>query len=456
MRRSALIGLGVAAAIGTAVGAAARGPTLMPWPSPLRRAFPGIVGGLVGAPVGVAAGMTAAMAQRRFPRWQSVVAMSGVGIGLAGAGAAAGVRVRRAIEQRNRRPDPGLATGPTSPLVSGSPSSMLAMDELGREGLRFVSFPCSPADISAVTGRPPVAEPIRIFIGVDAAASAEQRVALAMAELRRTDAFARQAIMVVAPAGTGYANATPVDALELLTGGDCASVVVAFGLLPSFMSLGTVAEAGRAQRLLLDALSAEIAQIEAATGRRPRILLYGESLGASIQQAAVPAGPTDLDAFTVSAAVWVGTPGGQFADAMHARCADEALVLDSAGDIPDPLPAPAPRVWFLEHDADPVVRFRPALLASRPAWLPRSGVRGRGVPEAMTFRPVITYLQVLVDTLFATDVEPGEFMSVGHDYRADLGRTILAACALDPPSIPVEAFEGVLADLEARRGRILT
>lgn len=447
MRRSVAVGLGVAAVVGTAVALASRRPTLMPWPTPVRRVFPAVVGGLVGGTTGVTTGMVAALVERRYPRWQGMVATLGVGAGIVGTGYVAGTRARRMIEDRNRQPDPALAGGPAAATVSGSPSSLVSMSELGREGVRFVSFATEAADITAVQGRPAASAPIRIFIGFDAAAEIEQRVALAMAELRRTGAFERSVILVQAPAGTGYANSTPVDALELLTGGDCATVVVSFGLLPSFLSMRQVPQAARAQRLLLDAIAAELA----TRARAPRVLLYGESLGASIQQAAVPAGPTDLDAFGISGVLWVGTPGGQLSDAIHARCEAEAIVLDRAEDIPDRLPVPRPRVWFLEHIGDPVVRFRPALLLSRPAWLPTSGPRGRGVPDGMAFRPLITYLQVLVDTLFATDVEPGTFASAGHDYRADLGAAVLGAFDLTPPPVEGVVLNEVLAALEARR-----
>ena len=36
-----------------------------------------------------------------------------------------------------------------------------------------------------------------------------------------------------------------------------------------------------------------------------------ESLGAKVQQHAIPAGPADLDRYAVAAALWVGTPGGE-------------------------------------------------------------------------------------------------------------------------------------------------
>jgi hypothetical protein len=51
----------------------------------------------------------------------------------------------------------------------------------------------------------------------------------------------------------------------------------------------------------------------------------------------------------------------------------------------------------------------------------------------MSWRPGITWAQVLVDTVFATDVTPGDFQSSGHDYRADLGAVSTEAFGLAAP-----------------------
>ena len=79
-----------------------------------------------------------------------------------------------------------------------------------------------------------------------------------MAELRRTGAFDRAHLLIQAPAGSGYANSFPVDILEVLTLGDCAAVAVGYGLLPSFLSMRKVEIASHTQRLLLDAIHAEL------------------------------------------------------------------------------------------------------------------------------------------------------------------------------------------------------
>ncbi|NDA50316.1 MAG: hypothetical protein EBY60_07845, partial [Actinobacteria bacterium] len=347
---------------------------------------------------------------------------------------------------------------PVSPLVSTGPGSFVDPRGVGREGARYVGTATTGDDVRFVTGAEPIAEPIRVFVGLDAGASVQQRVDLAMAELRRTGAFDRSHLVIQAPAGTGYANATPVDVVELLSRGDCASVAVGYGLLPSFLSLNRVDLARRTQLTLLEAIAAECdsrgrRSAGSAGSGRPRLLLYGESLGAKVQQAACAAGIADLDRFGIDAALWVGTPGGVDYDDVHRAFDPVAVTLDRPEQIEQVLrERPTPRVWFLEHDGDPVVRFRSDLAHTRPRWL--SPAQGRGVPPDMQWRIGVTWAQVLVDTLYATDMSPGDFRSHGHDYRADLGAVVTEAFGLAPVDAQdgwVDRREIRLRELEVRR-----
>lgn len=449
--------LGGAAGVsaGAAIAAGSRGPTLVPWPAKVRTAFPIVFGGLTGAAVALPVGLGTALAVAAIGRGRWPVKSVATGLGVFGSAVVAGVVGRRLVEQKltpqGRDLDPAYAKPPLNPSVSGSAESAVTMAELGREGARFVGSVTGADDIREVTGLEPVAEPVRVFIGVDAAATVEQRVGLAMSELRRTGAFDRSNLLILAPAGTGFANSTPVDILEILTRGDSASVAIGYGLLPSFLSLGKVAIAAQTQKLLLDSIRDELA----TRTKRPRLLLYGESLGAKVQEAAVPAGPIDLNHYNIAAALWVGTPGGKVADGFHALCIQESITVDRPEEIPAVLPAPRPRVWFLEHDGDPVVRFRPALIANRPAWLPIAGTRGRNIPESMTWWPGITFFQSFVDTMFATNVKPGDFQSLGHDYRADLGAVATAAYVLPIDSASAARLEAHLRVLEKAKAELI-
>jgi len=449
------LGAATGVSAGGVIAAGSRGPTLVPWPAKVRTAFPIVVGGLTCAAVALPVGLGTALVAAAIGRSRWPIKSVATGLGVFGIAVVAGVVGRRLAEQKltpnGRDLDLAYAQPPLNPSVSGSAESAVTMAELGREGARFVGSVTGADDIREVTGLEPVAEPVRVFIGVDAAATVEQRVGLAMSELRRTGAFDRSNLLILAPAGTGFANSTPVDILEILTRGDSASVVIGYGLLPSFLSLGKVAIAAQTQKLLLDSIRDELA----TRTKRPRLLLYGESLGAKVQEAAVPGGPIDLDHYDIAAALWVGTPGGKVADGFHALCVQESITVDRPDEIPAVLPTTRPRVWFLEHDGDPVVRFRPALITKRPAWLPLDGTRGRNIPESMTWRPGITFIQGFVDTMFATNVKPGDFQSLGHDYRADLGAVVTAAYDLPTDSAKAARLEDHLRVLETAKAELI-
>ena len=60
-----------------------------------------------------------------------------------------------------------------------------------------------------------------------------------------------------------------------------------------------------------------------------------------------------------------------------------------------------------------------------------------------------------MDVLYATNVKPGQFQSLGHDYRADLGAVVTAAFALNATPEVAKRLEQRLRELEiARASRI--
>ena len=74
----------------------------------------------------------------------------------------------------------------------------------------------------------------------------------------------------------------------------------------------------------------------------------------------------------------------------------------------------------------------------------------------MQWRMGVTWAQVLVDTLYATDVSPGDFRSRGHDYRADLGAVVTEAFEIAPVDAQdgwVERREIRLRELEVGRAK---
>ncbi len=428
----------------TLAGLSARGPSLMPWPEPIRHAFPFILGGGLGAAALVTTELTrrsvGALRGTHTPS-QALIPLAIVG-GLSASGWLAFRERKRFLAsmfEQTRRLDPGFAAPPVSAMVSGGPGSLVPYASAGREGARFLGSVTTAADVQEVMGVARSREPIRVFVGYDAGPTVDERVELALAELRRTEAFERSVLLVECPAGTGYANPTPVDVMEIVTAGDCATVVVGYGLLPSFLSLDRVDVGVRTQHALLEAIAHE------CRDGGPRLVLYGESLGARVQQAALPGAVADLARLGIDRVLWVGTPGGA-----EPRWGT-SITVDNPTQIPgDSHDIP---VWFLEHDGDPVVRLTSDLTWRRPEWL--TGTRGRSVPEEMEWRPVVTYAQVLVDTMFAQNVKPGDFQSHGHDYRADLGAVVAAAYDLTIDAEQAVRLEERLRSQEvARAARI--
>ncbi len=333
---------------------------------------------------------------------------------------------------------------PTNPLVSGGPATLVPYDTHAREGSRFVQLTCSQQRIEELTGR--LAKgPIRVFVGVSAAPTPADRVRLAVQELERLGAFHRRYLLAVSPAGTGYANPVPVEALELLSGGDCATVVVQYGVLPSMFSTGFLPDAEDTFRLLIDAL----------IGRGPQVLCFGESLGAEAAQHALSDRWKEDGSYEgVDAALFVGTPAGTGIRRQGAAERPAVLLLDRWEDLPSVVPDRI-RVFLLDHDADPVTRFEAPLIWRRPDWL-KTEPRGRGIPPDMAWRPLLTYLQVLFDVARATQPQLGQFQSHGHDYRADLARVIRAAFVPGASEEVVAAVEKELVASELRRADLLS
>ena len=315
----------------------------------------------------------------------------------------------------------GLAA-PASPLRSGGPGSAVAFDCLGAEGQQFVTSGPSAARISAYSGAPGV-EPIRVYAGLDCAATPQARAALAVDELRRTGAFDRDLIVVAMTTGNGYLDPALVDASELLTGGDIATVSSQYSVLPSWLSFLVDQRASREEaQALWQAVLAAVAALPADA--RPRLAVSGESLGAFAAQAAFPDATPATVVEAADAAVWIGSPGTSalwpaWRDDRSAGPAWEPVIGDSSV-ARDPATAGstrwtdpgwgARRIVMTQHANDPVSWWTPELIWQRPDWLDE--LRGPGVDGRMTWWPFVLFAQTGLDLAAAGAVPPG----VGHDY----------------------------------------
>ena len=181
--------------------------------------------------------------------------------------------------------DPGVVA-PTSPAVSGSPASLVPWATLGEYGRSFVAETTSPAKLRAFHGaRGDLQEPIRVYVGLRSAGSPDERAALAVRELERTGAFRREVLGVVTVTGTGWVDPDAASSIEYLHGGDTALVGLQYSNLPSWISfLVDRDEAAEAGTALYRHVHRRWSQLPAE--RRPRLIIFGESLGSYGAEAA--------------------------------------------------------------------------------------------------------------------------------------------------------------------------
>jgi uncharacterized membrane protein len=227
--------------------------------------------------------------------------------------------------------------------------------------------------------------------------------------------------------GTGWVDEHAVDPLEYMFNGDTATVAMQYSYLPSWLSF------------LIDRERAEDAAVElfeavyAVWSRRPdvdrpRLMVYGESLGAFGAEAPF-SGDADMRNRTAGMLL-VGPPNGselwsRFVAERDAGSPIWRPVYEDGQVIrfanhPEDFGSPAglwrePRIGYLQHASDPVVWWSPRLVLARPAWLEPGQPRGDDVLPEMRWYPIVTFLQVTIDLTNAYGVPFGH----GHRYGAD-------------------------------------
>src|SRR5690606_2944176 len=186
----------------------------------------------------------------------------------------------------------------------GSKESRLDWQKLGRAGREFVASGPSAAQISAFTQREAM-EPIRLYAGLQMADTAEARAQLLLDELIRVGAFARSALVVITPTGTGWIDPSAMDGLEYLYEGDIASVALQYSYLNSPMSLVFQPESGmESAQALFRAVYGHWKTLP--PGSRPKLYLHGLSLGAFNSQRSFTL--FDILGDPIDGALWSGPP----------------------------------------------------------------------------------------------------------------------------------------------------
>jgi uncharacterized membrane protein len=369
---------------------------------------------------------------------------------LAAASAVAVDQVRRRVEHHGDIVEAAYRQPPESDRVSAGPASAVRFEDIGKEGRRFVVMALDAEEISSVMEEPAI-DPVRVVVGYRSSRSVAERAAIAIQELDLLGGFDRSVIMVGAPTGVGYLNYVVAEALEYLTRGDCATVVPQYSHSPSALSLDRVGDGVQLQTLVLRGIANRVRRMP--THRRPRVVQFGESLGAMVaMDVGANLGAQMFNDLDIDAGLYLGVPflsrswqRWQHAPAFFDPRA-QLHVRTSGTDPVQPLP-PFSHLMVI-HDDDPVNKFAFDMVVRPPTWMGPPDDRPPGVPRETKFRPLTTFLITLVDLKNGMQSRPGEFRRVGHDYRIDVRASMQEAFRLSATETQAERIEEALRERE--------
>jgi uncharacterized membrane protein len=342
-----------------------------------------------------------------------------------------GVLIRGFLAGANRVFQPQNATTraavvqPRQPERSGSPTSFAPWEALGFQGRNFVATGPHADELTRLNGKPAM-EPIRVYVGLNTADDDESRMAVLLSELERTGAFNRKVLVIVPTTGTGWINPIAARSLEMMYNGDTALVGSQYSFLPSWISfLGDRDKSMESGRMMINAIHDRWLQLP--PDRRPKLVLYGESLGSMAGQGAFGWLP-DIARMGFSSVLWVGPPNAsplwsaitarrdpgtpevepRYDNGQTVRFSQASDAAEIARDTAAPWEGT--RVLFLQHPSDPIVWWSQDLLFNRPDWLKEPP--GRDRTASMRWYPIITFWQVAADMTNAGSVPGGH----GHNY----------------------------------------
>jgi uncharacterized membrane protein len=330
----------------------------------------------------------------------------------------------RVFQPQNTTTRAGIVQ-PRQPERSGSPASYAQWETLGFQGRNFVATGPHADELTRLNGRP-AKEPIRVYVGLNTADTDDSRMAVMLSELERTGAFDRKVLVIVPTTGTGWINPVAARSLEMMYNGDTALVGSQYSFLPSWISfLGDREKSMESGRMMINAIHDRWLQLPA--DHRPKLMLYGESLGSMAGQGAFGWLP-DIARMGFSSVLWVGPPDAsplwkaitvrrdpgtpeiepRYDNGRTVRFSQSTGPADIRRDTDSPWEGT--RVLFLQHPSDPIVWWSEDLLLNRPEWLEEPP--GRDRTASMRWYPIITFWQVAADMTNASSVPGGH----GHNY----------------------------------------
>jgi uncharacterized membrane protein len=292
---------------------------------------------------------------------------------------------------------------------------------MGQPGRDFVTSGPDAGDISAFT-RQPALDPIRVYVGRANGETAQERADLALAELRRLNAFDREVLIVTSPTGTGWMDPGSHDPVEYMHGGNIATVSAQYSFLQSPLALLLETDAG------LDQATALLETVHEywktlPKDARPRLYVHGLSLGAWSSMYA-----TNLFRLVddpIDGAFWAGPPfpSDFWNYVQKSREPDSPWVLPRIRDgslvryashVADASQAESDwgsmRIVFLQYSSDPIVFYDPFSLWRAPPWMKEPP--SEDASTHLTFVPIVTQFQLVLDMALSFDAPPGH----GHAY----------------------------------------
>ncbi|MDB5164211.1 MAG: putative rane protein [Candidatus Saccharibacteria bacterium] len=327
-------------------------------------------------------------------------------------------RHRDAVIQKN-------LVAPAASEESGSRASVVAWNQLGKQGRAFVAGTTQPTQLESFSHKPST-QPIRVYAGLSTASTDMARAGVVLQELQRTKAFDRSIVCITTTTGTGWVDPDSPRALEYMYNGSVATAAMQYSYLPSWISFLTDREtAAQAGRALIETIHSYWSSLP--VDHRPKLVIFGESLGAYGSQADFQT-VKDIVART-DGVLWVGPPNASrlWEDLSQHRDNGTPFWLPvyqhgqtvrfaaRPTDITRPSPIwPSPHALYLQYPSDPVVWWSPELLYKKPAWL--NPPRGYDVSSEMQWYPVVSWVQMTVDLALAGNVPAGH----GHVYNGDI------------------------------------